>query len=242
MTLARVGSPVRPSRAPRPSTVTLKVAMAVTGVIFVGFVFIHMIGNLKIYGGPESLDSYARWLREVGQPLIPRMGVLWSLRVLLVVSLVIHVAAAIALWWRGRKARGPHRRRHLRGFTAVSARTMLLGGVLILAFVIVHLLDLTIGAGAAPAGYRPPDPDGTIHAYANLVASFSRPWMALFYAGTMLVIAVHIIHGWRTVLQDIGITGRRLRTVWISIGVALAIGIVLGNAAIPVLVLAGVIA
>ncbi|WP_432559280.1 succinate dehydrogenase cytochrome b subunit [Granulicoccus sp. GXG6511] len=216
--------------------------MAVTGVVFVAFVFIHMIGNLKVYGGPESLDSYARWLREVGYPLIPHGGVLWSLRIVLVVSLIAHVGAALALWWRGRRARGRHRRRRLRGFTAYAARTMLLGGVIILAFVIVHILDLTIGAGVAPAAHQHPQPDGTIHAYANLVASFSRVPMALFYAVSMVVIAIHIIHGWRTILQDVGATGRRLRRVWITIGVLVALAIVVGNAAIPLLVLAGVIA
>lgn len=228
-------------RTRRPSSFALKQVMAVTGVIFVAFVFVHMIGNLKVYGGPESLDGYARWLREVGYPLIPHRGVLWALRVVLSVSLVLHVGAALILWWRGRRARGRHRRRGMRGLTAFSARTMLSGGVVILVFIVVHLLDLTIGALVAPEGYRAPSADGTIHAHANLVASFSRVWMALFYALTMLVIGFHIQHGWRTLLQDLGVTGRG-RAVWVSLGALIALAIVAGNALIPVLVLTGVIA
>ena len=81
-----------------------------------------------------------------------------------------------------------------------------------------------------------------MHAYANLVASFSRPWMAIFYMVVMLVIGFHIEHGWRTLLQDLGITGRRFRRVWVALGGLLALAVVLGNALIPLLVLVGVIA
>lgn len=230
----------RRARVRRPSTFALKVTMAVTGLIFVGYVFVHMIGNLKIYGGAESLDSYARWLREIGYPLIPHQGVLWALRVVLLGSLVAHVVASLVLWVRGRQARGRFRRRRTTTPTAWAARTMLVGGLLILAFVIVHLLDLTIGQGLAPGTYRHPDADGTIHAYANLVASFSRPWMAALYVVSMLVIAVHIWHGWRTVAQDVGATGARLRAVWATVGALIALAIVVGNALIPILVQVGV--
>ncbi|MBB1509408.1 succinate dehydrogenase [Tessaracoccus sp. MC1756] len=226
----------------RPSTFALKQVMAVTGVVFVGFVFIHMIGNLKVYGGPASLDGYATWLREVGYPLIPKKGVLWALRVTLAVSLVVHVWAAVTLWLRGRAARGSHRRRSMPRATAWGARTMLPGGVVILVFVVVHLLDLTIGALVAPGSYAHAGPDGVIPAYANLVASFSRPWMAAFYTFTMVVIGAHIWHGWRALLQDWGVTGRRFRAAWAAVGAVLALAVVAGNAAIPVLVLAGVIA
>ena len=121
-------------------------------------------------------------------------------------------------------------------------RTMLLGGLFILAFVVVHLLDLTIGQVLAPGSHRHAEADGTIHAYHNLVESFSRPWMAAFYVVSMLVIAMHIWHGWRTVLQDVGATGRRLRAVWATLGALIAWAIVLGNALIPVLVQLGAIA
>ncbi|WP_425584623.1 succinate dehydrogenase cytochrome b subunit [Tessaracoccus lubricantis] len=216
--------------------------MAATGMVFVLFVVVHMLGNLKVYGGAASLDGYATWLREVGYPLIPKKGVLWALRVTLAVSLVAHVAASVTLWLRGRTARGRHRRRSMPRATAWTARTMLPGGVVILVFILVHLLDLTIGALVAPEGYAHAGPDGVIPAHANLVASFSRPWMAAFYSLTMVVIGVHVWHGWRTLLQDWGATGRRFRVAWATVGALLALAVVAGNAAIPVLVLAGVIA
>lgn len=231
----------RPVERPGIPTFTLKLIMAVTGIIFVGFVFVHMIGNLKVYGGADSLNAYATWLREVGYPLVPHEGVLWVLRVVLLASVIGHVGASLTLWARGRRARGPHRRTRMKGLTAFGARTMLVGGILILAFVIVHVLDLTVGAVTAPQNYTPPAPDGTIQAYANLVASFSRPWMAAFYSAIMVVIALHILHGWRTVLQDVGVTGSRLRVAWVSLGAVIAVAVVLGNALIPVFVQLGVI-
>ena len=93
-------------RKHRRSTFALKQVMAITGVVFVAFVFIHMFGNLKVYGGQASLDGYATWLREVGYPLLPHKSVLWALRITLLVSLIAHVYAAVALWLRGRAARG----------------------------------------------------------------------------------------------------------------------------------------
>ncbi|NLE97125.1 MAG: succinate dehydrogenase cytochrome b subunit [Propionibacterium sp.] len=225
-----------------PSSFALKQVMAITGIIFVAFVVIHMIGNLKVYAGEDSFNTYAAWLREVGYPLIPKQGILWALRVTLAVSLVLHMASAITLWARGRRARGRHRRRGMKGFSATSARAMLPGGVVIFVFIVVHLLDLTIGAIVQSGTYQGPEADGTVHAYANLVASFSRPWMAIFYALTMVIIAFHVEHGLRTVLQDLGATGRRFRKLWTILGGIVALAIVLGNAAIPILVLTGVIA
>lgn len=228
----------RPTKAParRPSTFALKQTMAITGVIFVAFVFIHMIGNLKVYWGADALNGYAAWLREVGYPLIPKKGVLWVLRVVLLTSVIAHVYAALALWLRGVRARGRHRRRGMRGLMANSARLMLPSGLIIAVFVIVHLLDLTIGRITAPETFATGD------AYANLVASFSRLWMAIFYAATMVLIGLHVVHGWRALLQDLGATGRRLRIVWVRVGALIALGIVLGNASLPVLVQLGVIA
>ncbi len=232
----------RSKAAPRPSTFALKLVMAATGVVFVGFVVVHLIGNLKVYAGAAAFDSYAHWLREVGYPLVPKQGVLWALRVVLLVSLVAHVGSAVVLWRRGRAARGRHRRRRMSGgLMPFGARTMLLSGLLILVFVVIHLLDLTVGAVVAPEGFRGHDADGTTHAYANLVASLSRPWAAACYSLTMVVLALHVLHGCRTLMQDLGATGARLRQVWVAVAGLVALAILAGNALIPVFVVTGVI-
>lgn len=231
-------------RRARPSNVTLKVVMATTGTIFALFVLVHMIGNLKAFLGPEEYNSYAAFLRTLLYPLVPYEGVLWILRLVLLACLVAHVWAGTLIWIRGRRSRGRFRRRGMRGLTW-GARTMLLSGLLLLAFVIVHLLDLTIGAGVASAHYRAPVRTGghevDVYAYQNLVASLSRPPMAIFYSFMMLVIGVHLAQGIWNVVNDFGGTGSRLRETWLVVGLLVALAIVIGNGALPILILAGVI-
>ena len=240
--MAEVAVPSAPStahtrrdlRAPQPPTWALKVVMAVTGLIFTAFVVVHMIGNLKVFSGAEEFDGYAAWLRTLLEPLVPTGGVLWALRVVLVVSLVAHVWCSVVLVRRSRAAAGPHRTRT--GFTASAfgARSMMLTGIIILLFVVFHVLDMTTGTSpAAPATFVPGS------AYGNLVASFTRPWAAAFYGSTMLLLAVHIAHGVRTAAGDLGVTGVRSRATAATVGGIAAVAVLLGNAAIPVAVQLG---
>lgn len=240
------GDEVAPSRnrRVRPSNVTLKVTMAVTGTIFALFVLVHMIGNLKAFMGPEEYNAYAVFLRTLLHPLVPYEGVLWGLRIVLSVCLVAHVWAGVTIWVRGRRGRGGHRRRGM-GALTWGARTMLVSGILLLIFVVVHILDLTIGAGVASSSYQAPVKTGAaevnVYAYQNLVASLSRPPMAIFYSVIMLVIGVHLAQGGWNVINDFGGTGPRLRKIGLLIGILIALAIVIGNGALPMLVLAGVI-
>ncbi len=228
----------------RPSNVTLKVTMAVTGTIFALFVFVHMVGNLKAFMGPEDYDAYARFLRTLLYPLLPYEGGLWIFRLVLSACLVLHVWAGITVWLRGRKARGKFGRYGAKP-KSFFARTMILSGLLILVFVVVHLLDLTIGAGLSSQYYQPAVHLGgdqvQIHAYENLVASLSRPWMAIFYSVIMVIIGCHIGQGAWNTINDFGGTGPRLRKVWFLIGLLIALAIVVANGALPMLILAGVI-
>ena len=143
----------RPSAGPtrpRPSTFACKLTMAVTGWVFTAFVAVHMVGNLKAFAGAASYNSYSHWLRNAFYPLLPHEGLLWILRVVLAVSLVLHVGASGVLWARARRFRGPHRRR---SYPVWGARTMPWTGIILLAFVVFHLLDLTLGI-AGPVTYQ----------------------------------------------------------------------------------------
>ncbi|WP_199711250.1 succinate dehydrogenase cytochrome b subunit [Tessaracoccus antarcticus] len=215
--------------------------MAVTGVVFALFVLVHMIGNLKVFTGAEHFNEYAHWLRTVLQPFLPYEGLLWILRIALMVALVAHVWSAALIWRRGRASRGRHRRPGMwvKNFTA---RTMVVTGIVLLGFVVFHVLDLTTGtAGVAVDTFQPATPS-TAHAYENLVSSLQRPWVALAYMVSMLALFLHLAHGLWTVVSDVGFTGVRLRTVawWVAGVVALAV--MLGNILIPIAVLMGVVA
>lgn len=220
-------------------TWAVKVTMALSGLVWTAFVLVHLWGNLKVYSGAESFNAYAAWLREVGAPLVPSSGVLWLLRVALVAALLLHVWGALVLWRRNRAARGPHRARTPRA--GLAAWLMLPTGVLLLVFVVAHVLDLTVGTQpVAPEGFTPA-PAGGSHAYPNLIASLSRPWMGIGYAVTMLALAAHLLHGLVLAVHDLGATGHRLLTATRVVAWAAAVAVVLGNALIPFLVLAGVL-
>lgn len=230
----------RSVRRPVLSNFTLKVIMAVTGVIFALFVLVHMIGNLKVYQGAEHFNAYAVWLRTLLEPLFPYEGILWALRIVLLACLVGHVGGAAILVSRARAARGPFRRRRmpLRSFLA---RTMPVSGIVLLLFVIFHLLDLTTGTPPAASANFEHGSVETSHAYENLVSSFQRPEVALFYILAMLVLGMHVAHGLWTATHDLGVTGKRLRAVALAVSGVFALAVMVGNISIPVAVLLGVV-
>lgn len=219
------------------STFACKVTMAVTGWVFTAFVAVHMVGNLKAFGGAEGYNAYSLWLRNAFYPLLPHEGLLWILRVFLAVSLVLHVGASALLWRRGRRFRGPHRRR---AYRAWGARTMPWTGIILLTFIVFHLLDLTLGI-AGPVTFQPATATASF-AFENTVASLARPLAGSFYLVTMLTLALHLTHGLWSTTSDLGVTGRRTRAFWLTVGQVLALAVALGNASLPIAVWLGVLA
>ena len=123
-----------------------KVVMAVTGVVLVGFVIAHMVGNLKIFTGPDEINAYSRFLREVGSPGLAYGELLWIVRAVLLTCVALHITAAFQLSrmsWAARPV-GYSVKRNIE--TTFSARVMRWGGVLLVVFIIFHLLHLTAGA------------------------------------------------------------------------------------------------
>lgn len=226
------------------SSVALKVTMAITGTVFIGFVFVHMVGNLKVYFGRDDLNHYAAFLRELLTPLIPHGWVLWLLRIVLSVCLIAHVASAAILTVRARRRGGARTTRghQVPWWRSFTSRTMAVSGVVLLAFVIFHLLDLTLGKTGAD--FRHPETIGgatEYFAYENLVASFDRLPVALFYMLAMLVLGAHMLHGAWSVIHDLGVTGATTRRVlWIA-GTTIAAAVVIGNVSIPLAVQLGVL-
>lgn len=211
----------------------LKLIMAVTGVLFGLFVIVHMVGNLKIFTGAEHFDAYAEFLRTVGEPAVPREGVLWIFRIVLLVALILHVYGAFALHGRARRSRGKFRRQGMvSNWNTFTARSMIVTGVVLLAFIIFHLLDLTIGAQPMAAAEFE---HGA--AYANVLASFSRPGVVIWYIIAQLALLMHLSHGLWTATSDLGITGHRWRKVLLFVSGLIPLLVVVGNILIPLAVL-----
>lgn len=210
------------------STIGKKVVMASTGVVLVGFVLLHMIGNLQIYLGAEALDEYSVFLHEVLHG-----GGLWIARAVLLACAILHVWAAASLTMADRAARPVGYREWEPRESTVASRTMRWSGVVILVFLVYHLLDLTIGA------VNPGFEDGRV--YRNVVASFRSVPVALFYIAAMLLLWSHLRHGVWSMLRTLGLSHPRYEAIAQRLAAALATVVVAGNVSFPLAVLFGVV-
>jgi succinate dehydrogenase / fumarate reductase, cytochrome b subunit len=220
-------------RAPRFSSVQLKFVMAVTGAVLILYLVAHMIGNLKIFLGEESLNTYAEWLRVVGEPALPAQGLLWLVRIVLLVSVVAHIVAATVLARRARRAR-PVKYAHRRPVsTSYASRTMRWGGVIIGLFVIYHILDLTTGT-LNPLGVR-----GEV--YDNVVADFSRWYITLVYTLAVVAVGFHVRHGVWSALQTLGRSSGPNQARYKAIALVFAVVLTAGFLAVPFAVQFGLV-
>jgi succinate dehydrogenase / fumarate reductase cytochrome b subunit len=215
------------------STIGKKAVMAVTGLIMVLFLLLHMLGNLKIFFGPHDFDSYAAWLRTIGEPLLHYAWFLWIQRAVLLVVVVLHIVCAAQLSKRdlaARPTRYAHGQRAKAGF---ATRTMRWGGIILALFIVWHLLDLTVGVTNPDfAAGRP---------YHNVVADFQVWWINIIYIVAVLMVGLHINHGFWSASQTLGLNrparDRAIRTV----GTTLAVTITVGFIAVPIGVMTGLV-
>ncbi|WP_307796354.1 succinate dehydrogenase cytochrome b subunit [Amycolatopsis sp. 195334CR] len=215
------------------STIGKKVVMAVTGLLMVAFLLAHMVGNLKIFFGPAEFDAYSAWLRTIGGPVLHHEWYLWIQRTGLLIALVLHITAAAQLSRRDRKAR-PVRYVHSRRPRATFAtRTMRWGGVIIAFYVVWHVLDLTVGA--VHPGFVPH------HPYQNVVTNFQVWWINLIYFVPVILVGLHINHGFFSAAQTLGVHHPARRRALKITGSALAFVITAGFLLVPIAVMTGMV-
>jgi succinate dehydrogenase / fumarate reductase cytochrome b subunit len=225
---------VRGARATQ-STIFLKILMSVSGIIFIGFVLLHMYGNLKAFSGHDAYDTYAEHLRTIGEPMLPRSGALWIIRAVLIVSLVVHVYAAATLWRRAKRARTVQYvvKKHTGAIPA--SRLMRWGGVTLLLFIVWHLLNFTIGKVNVSGG-------ATDDPYNLVVDSFSTWWLTVIYLVAMAMLGAHLHHGVWSATQTLGLTNSdRTRKLAKRTAFTLAVVIAGGFSLVPIFVAVGVI-
>jgi succinate dehydrogenase / fumarate reductase cytochrome b subunit len=211
-----------------------KIAMAVTGAVLVLFVLAHMLGNLKVFSGAQAINSYARFLRVVGQPELGYGEVLWLVRLILLACVIVHVTAAMQLTRLNWQAR-PHEYRKRKDLEATwASRTMLWGGVFLAVFVVFHLLHLTAGVvGFRPGQFR------DLAVYQNVLAGFSILPVSFFYTLAMAVLGLHIDHGIWSAFQTLGWSNARNERSLKILSRVLALVLFLGFVSVPVSVMAG---
>jgi succinate dehydrogenase / fumarate reductase cytochrome b subunit len=213
------------------STVGKKALMAVSGAVLVLFVIGHMIGNLKVFQGPDHFNEYAEFLREVGTPIVPRTGLLWLIRFVLLAAVSVHIAAA---WQLARRSTGARRASYKKQESLVigyASRTMRWGGIILFLFIVYHLLHLTVG---------------TVHpsfvagdAYANLVIGFQQPLVVGAYAAALVALGFHLQHGIWSALQTLGANHPRYNRLRRPVAIVVALVVVVGFLSVPAGVVSG---
>lgn len=207
------------------STVGRKIVMAVTGIVLVGFIAIHMSGNLLVHRGADAMNHYAAFLKS-------QAPLLWGTRIVVALALVLHIHSALTLTRRAAAARPDRYARLTPQVSTWSARLMRLGGILLVVFVVFHILHFTTGTVLSSLFV-----EGEV--YQNVVRSFSVGWVVVFYLVAMLALALHLQHGIWSLFQTLGanhphLEGGRKKLAWL-----ISIVIPIGFASVPLAVVFG---
>ncbi|MEU8515516.1 succinate dehydrogenase cytochrome b subunit [Kitasatospora sp. NPDC048722] len=214
------------------STVGKKAVMAVSGLAMLLYLVAHMLGNLKVFFGPDDLNGYAHWLRTIGEPFLRYEWFLWIARFGLLAAVVLHGVAAYQLSRRDLAAR-PSKYVHQRRRASYATRTMRWGGVILALFIVWHVLDLTTLTVNPVAEHG--------HPYQNIVGTFGRWYSDVIYIVAMLAVGLHVRHGFWSAAQTLGANNaRRDRALKLAAN-GLALILTAGFLSVPVAVMTGVV-
>ena len=215
------------------SSIGKKVIMAITGFILYGYVILHMLGNLKVYEGPEKINAYGVFLRVVGSPILGDEQLLWLVRIVLLISVILHVVAAVKLTRMDVASRpvGYATRKNLSG--GYAAGVMRWGGVVIALFIVYHLLHFTTGT------VHPSFIQGDI--YHNMIAGFRVWYVSAFYIVAMIALGFHLYHGVWSMFQTLGLNNSNSRRFWRGLATISALALAAGNISIPIAVMTGLL-
>lgn len=233
------------------SSIGRKLLMAVTGLILIGFVVGHLVGNLQVFSHPDKINGYAQFLHQLG-PL------LWVARIGLLVAVLIHVWAATVLTLENKRARGPEAYGFKNTIRAtLASRTMRLTGYVVLAFIIYHLAHFTLGFAQADtfkdglprytmtdqysvAGF-PVVAAGAkvLDVHSMVVLGFQNVVVSLFYIIAVGLLSFHLLHGFDSMFQTFGLRSSRWGAGLRKVSLVFCLAYFLGNLAIPGAVLIG---
>ena len=235
----------RARQAPFPlsiyqTAVGKKWVMALTGIGLMGFVAFHAFGNFKMYSGPADYLAYSESLRSLLYPLFPKYLVLWAARIGLITMFVVHLHVAYSLTMMNKRAK-PVQYKSKRDYIAANfaSRTMRWSGILLLAFILVHIANLTwalfpSGLSHGPNGLYTP-------VYGNVVATFENVPLSLFYIVSQLALAVHLFHGAWSLFQSLGINNPRYNAARKTFAIGFAVVVAAANISFPLAVLFGAV-
>ncbi|HEY4131383.1 MAG TPA: succinate dehydrogenase cytochrome b subunit [Gemmatimonadaceae bacterium] len=217
------------------STIGKKIIMGVTGLIGIGFVIVHMAGNLQVFISQSKINSYGALLHG------PLAELTWLIRIVLIVSVILHVTMAYQLTQRSAAARPIGYQKKQTQVATLASRTMKWGGVLLLVFIVFHILHFTTET-IDPGGWRGmTDLEGHRDVYGNIIASFHVWWVSLFYIVAMIFLGLHLYHGAWSSVRTLGYAKPSGHPLHRKIALAVAVIVWLGFTLVPVGVIVGLI-
>jgi len=218
---------------PATTSIGRKVWMAISGLILLGFVVGHMLGNLQIFLGQDQLNTYAEKLRELAP-------ILWAVRIVLLGFVLTHIIIGIMLWLRNRQSRPVAYQVHDFKEATLASRTMIWTGLGILLYVVYHLLQFT-WVVTNPRYATLTDSLGRHDVYSMVVIAFQNPIISGVYILAMIFLAFHLSHAVSSFFQTLGWNTTRVQPTLKRIAYTLSILLFLGYTSIPVAVLLGIV-
>ncbi len=215
------------------SSIGMKQLMGATGLGLVGFVLVHMLGNLQIFLGQETFNEYPIKLRSLG-------ALLWIARAGLLTLVVLHIATSLKLYMLNRAARPQVYESYRPRKATFYGRYMALLGTVLLAYIVYHLLHFTFGIVLAEHS-KLVDPAGRHDLYSYVVLSFQNPLVAIAYIAANLVLVLHLLHGLPSLFQSVGLRHPKYNSMIDKLSLGIVTLIFVGNTAIPLAVLVKVI-
>ena len=210
--------------------------MALTGIVLIGFVFVHMAGNLQVLLGQDKINAYAHALQSLPMPI------LWGSRLFLLVCVIIHAWTAIVLIRENRAARPQSNDVEVTKRAGLSSLKMGLSGTILLFFIVFHLLHFTVRTvypeyNDMMTSVGAPEGEEVHDVYTMVLAGFQHTWVSVFYIVAMFLLCGHLSHGFSSVFQSLGIRSESWRVKIDLAAKAYAWVIFLGFSIIPILVL-----
>jgi succinate dehydrogenase / fumarate reductase cytochrome b subunit len=217
------------------STVGRKVLMAITGLLLVLFITVHLLGNLTVFAGAGAINGYAEHLHALG-PLV------WVFRLVLLVLFAIHITMGVTLYLENRAANPESYAVQKTLVTTFSAKTMVFSGLIVLAFLIYHLLHFTVQVtNPEISAQNIALVNDQLDVYSMVVASFQKVFIAAVYVIAMIALLFHLIHGVSSWVQTFGWSTGSSQDKVTVIGKIIAIVYGLAFISIPVFILAHIV-
>lgn len=216
------------------TSVFRKQMVAVTGLMLVLFVLVHLAGNFLLFAGLEIFNGYAKKLRDWAE-------LLWLARLVLIAAFVTHVYHTIRLTLENRRAHGRgYALPNTKGDQGFAKRTMVFSGLLVFLFLLLHLVDYTFGdKEGSPSVIHGLNNNESLGLFGLVWNSFllqEHWWRPVLYILAVSAVGMHVSHGIQSVFQSVGFHHERYMPLIIKMSLIVGVTVALGYAAIPICV------